>query len=192
MPSSANEPTAFRPPGYPIVLAGVHVVGDRLLGSRWTKARVANALLGTLAVALIGLVAAQLWSRRTALAAMAVLAVDLPLVLVGGSLMSDTLFVTLVLATVLAGLRGSGAPPRTDAPRPDLRCGSPRLCRAGPRPQHDATVDSRGFRLVEIPRLDDELARWSPDAAGNGFYVLALLALAGAFTRAARAAPAWL
>ncbi len=43
-----------------------------------------------------------------------------------------------------------------------------------------------------MPRLDDELARWSPDAAGNGFYVLALLALAGAFTRAARAAPAWL
>jgi len=36
------------------------------------------------------------------------------------------------------------------------------------------------------------LPRWSADAAGNGFYVLALLALAGAFTRAARAAPAWL
>jgi hypothetical protein len=37
---------------------------------------------------LVGLIAARVWGRRVALAAMAVAAVDLPLVLVGGSLVS--------------------------------------------------------------------------------------------------------
>jgi 4-amino-4-deoxy-L-arabinose transferase-like glycosyltransferase len=87
-----------------VFLAGVHVAGDPLPVERWTRARVANALLGTLAVALVGLIAMHFWSRRVALVAMAVMAVDLPLILVGGSLMSDTLFVTLVLGAVLVAL----------------------------------------------------------------------------------------
>jgi 4-amino-4-deoxy-L-arabinose transferase-like glycosyltransferase len=110
MPAGANAPTAFRPPGYPVFLAGVHVAGDPLPVERWTRARVANALLGTLAVALVGLIALRFWSRRVALAAMAVLAVDLPLILVGGSLMSETLFVVLVLGAVLAALQSRTAP----------------------------------------------------------------------------------
>jgi 4-amino-4-deoxy-L-arabinose transferase-like glycosyltransferase len=109
MPEGRNEPTAFRPPGYPVLLAGIHVAGEPLPGSRWTRARVANALLGTLAVALAGLIALQLWDRRVALAAMALVAVDLPLVLVGGSLMSETLFVALVLGAVAAALRARTA-----------------------------------------------------------------------------------
>lgn len=109
MPAGENVPTAFRPPGYPVLLAGIHAVGEPLPVARWTRARVANALLGTLAVALIGLIAMQFWSRRVALVAMAVLAVDLPLVLVGGSLMSDTLFVTLTLGAMLAALHARSA-----------------------------------------------------------------------------------
>jgi len=105
LPAGENAPTAFRPPGYPVFLAGVHVVGDPLPVERWTRARVANALLGTLAVALVGLIAMHYWSRRVALVAMAVIAVDLSLILVGGSLMSETLFVTLVLGAVLAALQ---------------------------------------------------------------------------------------
>lgn len=109
MPTGANGPTAFRPPGYPVFLAGVHVAGDPLPFARWTRGRVANALLGTLAVALVGLIARHFWSRRVALAAMAVIAVDLPLILVGGSLMSETLFVALVLGAVLAALKSRTA-----------------------------------------------------------------------------------
>jgi hypothetical protein len=105
MPAGENEPTAFRPPGYPMLLAGVHAAGAPLPVERWTRGRVANALLGTLAVALVGLIAMHFWSRRVALVAMTVLAVDLSLVLVGGSLMSDTLFVALTLGAVLAALR---------------------------------------------------------------------------------------
>jgi 4-amino-4-deoxy-L-arabinose transferase-like glycosyltransferase len=111
MPSGGNAPTAFRPPGYPMFLAGVHVAGDPLPVERWTRARVANALLGTLAVALVGLIAMHYWSRRVALVAMAVVALDLPLILVGGSLMSETLFVTLVLGAVLAALQSRTARP---------------------------------------------------------------------------------
>jgi hypothetical protein len=109
MPSGANAPTAFRPPAYPVVLAGVYVAGDPLPVERWTRGRVANALLGTLAVALVGLIAMHFWSRRVALVAMAVLAVDAPLILVGGSLMSETLFVALVLGGVLAALQSRTA-----------------------------------------------------------------------------------
>jgi hypothetical protein len=105
MPAGENEPTAFRPPGYPVLLAGVHAAGAPLPVERWTRGRVANALLGTLAVALVGLIAMHFWSRRVALVAMTVMAVDLSLVLVGGSLMSDTLFVALTLGAVLAALR---------------------------------------------------------------------------------------
>jgi hypothetical protein len=109
MPSGGNVPTAFRPPGYPLFLAGVHAAGEPLPGDRWTRGRVVNALLGTLAVALVGLIATHFWSRRVALTAMGVLAVDLPLILVGGSLMSETLFVALVLGAVLAALQSRAA-----------------------------------------------------------------------------------
>jgi 4-amino-4-deoxy-L-arabinose transferase-like glycosyltransferase len=109
MPPGENAPTAFRPPGYPVLLAGVHVAGDPLPVDRWTRGRVANALLGTLAVALLGLIAVRIWDRRVALVAMAVCALDLPLVLVGAALLSDTLFVALVLAAVLAALRAPAA-----------------------------------------------------------------------------------
>ena len=105
MPAGANVPTAFRPPGYPVLLAGVHVASDPLPVSRWTRGRLFNALLGTLAVGLVGLIAMRIWDRRVALVAMAVMAVDLPLILVGGSLMSETMFVALVLGSVLAALR---------------------------------------------------------------------------------------
>ena len=109
MPPGANAPTAFRPPGYPAFLAGVHVAGDPLPLERWTRGRLANALLGTLAVALVGSIAMHFWSRRVALVAMAVIAVDLPLILVGGSVMSETLFVALALSAVLAALRSRTA-----------------------------------------------------------------------------------
>jgi 4-amino-4-deoxy-L-arabinose transferase-like glycosyltransferase len=96
-----RRPTAFRPPGYPFLLAGVYdVLGleraepDR----RLPPARIVQAVIGTVIVGLIGVLALQLWGRREALAAMALGAVYLPLVLVGGAVMSEPLFVALMLA----------------------------------------------------------------------------------------------
>ena len=60
---SFRRPTAFRPPGFSFFLAGVYDVAgvQRAKPSRRLPvARVAQALVGTLAVALIGVLAAQL------------------------------------------------------------------------------------------------------------------------------------
>lgn len=102
-----GRPTAFRPPGYPYFLAGVY----RLAGverapvlQRVRAARLAGALVGTAVVALIGLLALQLWGRRMSILAMALGAVYVPLILVGGAVMSEPLFVVAMLAAMAAAI----------------------------------------------------------------------------------------
>jgi 4-amino-4-deoxy-L-arabinose transferase-like glycosyltransferase len=99
--------TAFRPPAYPILLAGVYsLTGHETKADqqRVVAGRVANALVGTAIVALIGVLALQVFGRRVALAAMALAAVYLPLILVGGALMSEPLFAALLLGALTAAL----------------------------------------------------------------------------------------
>lgn len=110
-----GRPTAFRPPGYPYLLGAVYKVTgvERApVAERLEPARVAQAVIGTLIVAMIGVLAAQLWSRRVALVAMAVGAVYLPLVLVGGSVMSEPLFTLLLLAALAVALAQRRSPHR--------------------------------------------------------------------------------
>src|SRR5215213_9692357 len=102
--SPTGEATAFRPPGFPMFLAAVYTVSEPLGIERWTAARVAQAVLGTAVVALLGLVAWQLFGRRVALAAMALGAVFPPAIVLGGSLLSETLFSALMLAAIAAAL----------------------------------------------------------------------------------------
>src|SRR4051812_7955767 len=99
--------TAFRPPAYPILLAGVYALTGHETKAdeqRVVAGRVANALVGTAIVALIGVLALQLFDRRIALAAMALAAVYLPLILVGGALMSEPLFAALLLGALTAAI----------------------------------------------------------------------------------------
>ena len=106
-----GRPTAFRPPGFPMFLAAVYTVSEPLGIERWTTARVVQAMVGTAVVALLGLVAWQLFGRRTALAAMALGAVFPPAIVLGASLLTETLFVALMLgaiACVLADRRAGG------------------------------------------------------------------------------------
>lgn len=107
--------TAFRPPAYPILLAGVYKLTgvERAKESRrMVPARILQALIGTLIVGLIGLVAAQLWDRRRSLVAMGLAAVYLPLILVGGSVMSEPLFAALLLGALAAALAHRSSPHR--------------------------------------------------------------------------------
>ena len=102
-----GRPTAFRPPGYPYFLAGVYKLAgvERApSGERIHTARVAQAYVGAAAVALIGLLAALLWGPLTALVATALGAVYVPLITVGGSVMSEPLFVVAMLAAVIAAV----------------------------------------------------------------------------------------
>lgn len=107
-PASNRAPgggaSAFRPPGYPVLLAAVYSIHaapavGRLLG----------AFLGMLSVALIGLIAFRLWGRLTGLLATAIAAVAPPLVILSTGLISEALFVPVVLAAVAAALQARGA-----------------------------------------------------------------------------------
>jgi hypothetical protein len=141
-PAGANPPTAFRPPGWPALLAAVYAVDE---DGRWTTARVLQALLGTATVALIGLLVLQLLgSGRAALVATAVAAVDTTLLAVTGSLLSEPLFVLLITAATLLALRG-------------------RLLTAGLLLGAATLVRSNGFVLVPVLAL---LARTGWRGAG--------------------------
>ena len=59
-------------------------------------------------MALIGVIAFQLWGRREALVAMALGAVYVPLILVGQSVMSEPLFVLCMLGAIAAARCGAG------------------------------------------------------------------------------------
>ncbi len=98
------RPTAYRPPAYPYVLAGVQIVGGWLGLEAVSAARLFQALLGALLAGLAGLLGARIWGRRVGLIALALAAVDLPLILVSGTLISETFFVVLVLGSLCAAL----------------------------------------------------------------------------------------
>lgn len=94
-----DGPTAFRPPGYPVVLAAVDLVGGG-----WTAMRILGALLGVATVALIFLIAQRIWDRRVAVVAGGIAAVFPPLVVLNVSLLSEVLFLPLALASIWAVL----------------------------------------------------------------------------------------
>ena len=90
-------PSALRPPAYPYFLGAVFAVS----GDSYTAGRLAAALLGVVTVALIGALAQLLWTRRAAIAAMALAAVYPPLVLLSGTLLSESLALPLVLGVLV-------------------------------------------------------------------------------------------
>lgn len=94
-------PTAFRPPLYPGFLAALFAIA----GYHLTVARLAQAALGALAVALFGVIGWQLWGRRGALAAMVLAALLPSFIFTGTALLSEALFVPLLAAALAAGLR---------------------------------------------------------------------------------------
>jgi 4-amino-4-deoxy-L-arabinose transferase-like glycosyltransferase len=102
-----GRPTAFRPPGYPYFLAGVYRVAgvERAPQPRRVHAaRVAQAFVGTAVVALVGVLAALLWGPLTGLVATALAAVYVPLITVGGAVMSEPLFAVAMLAALIAAM----------------------------------------------------------------------------------------
>jgi 4-amino-4-deoxy-L-arabinose transferase-like glycosyltransferase len=98
-------PTAFRPPLFPAALAVVYkITGAGSAHDRWTAGRVLEAVLGALVAGLTCLIASRLWGPATGLVAGGLAAIDPPLLLVGSSLLSESLFIPLVLGAVLAAL----------------------------------------------------------------------------------------
>jgi peptidoglycan/LPS O-acetylase OafA/YrhL len=111
-----DGPTALRTPAYPYLLGGTYAV----TGNSLTAGRVVGALLGTVTVGLIALIAMRLWGPVAGIGGGLVAALYPPLVMMSASLVSEALFVPLILALVLL-LVARG--------RPDARAG-PRLAAA--------------------------------------------------------------
>jgi hypothetical protein len=99
--SPSGGPTAFRPPLYPLFLGAVY----KVTGGSMLAARLVQALLGAVAVLLVWLIARRLFDRRAALVAAGVAAVYPPLIVTSAALMSEAIFVPLMLGAMLTALR---------------------------------------------------------------------------------------
>jgi 4-amino-4-deoxy-L-arabinose transferase-like glycosyltransferase len=93
--------SAFRPPGYPVFLGAVYWIAGQ---EAPPGGRLAGAFLGTITVALVGLIALRLWGKRVAVLALCIAAVAPPMVILSTALVSEALFVPLVLGAVACAL----------------------------------------------------------------------------------------
>jgi hypothetical protein len=101
------------------------------VGHPRASALLLEAVLGTIAVALVWFIAAELWGRTAAIVAAGLTAVFPPLVLLNAVPLSETLFIPLELAIVALVLvaRRRGAPSLTLAVGCGLACGVAGLTR---------------------------------------------------------------
>ncbi|MGN6869853.1 MAG: ArnT family glycosyltransferase [Solirubrobacteraceae bacterium] len=100
-------PSAYFAPGYPYFLALVDLIDGHAVrrGTAVHPARIAQAVLGTITVALIGLVALELFGATAGLIALALAAIYPVAIGLAGTLVAENLLTPLVLAAVYAGLR---------------------------------------------------------------------------------------
>ena len=100
-------PTALFPPAYPYFLAAVDLFdGQRSdLKAAAGPGRVSQAILGTLTVGLIGLVALEAFGGEAALVALVLAAVYPVLIETSAVLLAENLLIALMLAAVYCGLR---------------------------------------------------------------------------------------
>src|SRR6185503_13338871 len=94
-------PTAHWPPGYPLLLAGVYW----LFGPSLLAAKLANAVLATVAVVLTYRIGCELGRPRVGLVAAAILALFPGDILFSPTILSETLFGTLFSASLWLFLR---------------------------------------------------------------------------------------
>ena len=100
-PPGSDVPTAFWDALYPLFLAGIYTV----FGHSVPAVRVAQALLGALAVWLTYWIGARLAGRWAGLIAAAVCAVYPFFIYYAGQLLTETLFMALILGTFAAALK---------------------------------------------------------------------------------------
>jgi 4-amino-4-deoxy-L-arabinose transferase-like glycosyltransferase len=97
----AGGPSALRAPLYPYFVGAVYAVA----GPDPNAARLVQAFVGTVTVALIGLLALQLWNPIVALISMGISAVYPSLLISGGALITESLFLPFMLGAVSAAIQ---------------------------------------------------------------------------------------
>jgi 4-amino-4-deoxy-L-arabinose transferase-like glycosyltransferase len=108
----SRGPSAYFPPAYPYFLAAVDLVTGHTAPRDGAvhSARLAQAVLGTVTVALVGLVAWEAFGELVGLIALGLAAVYPVLIELSGTLWAENLMTPLVLAAVWAGLRAVRSP----------------------------------------------------------------------------------
>ncbi len=108
----SRGPTAYFPPGFPYFLAVADLIDGHASGHKAALRgeRIEQALAGTAAVGLLGLVALELLGPAGALVAMALAAGYPVLIEQSGTLVAENLLVVLELAAVWTALRAGGSP----------------------------------------------------------------------------------
>jgi Dolichyl-phosphate-mannose-protein mannosyltransferase len=103
----SRGPTAYFPPAYPYLLSVADLIDGHTSGHRAALEgeRLEGAVLGTVAVGLIGLVALEMLGPAAALAALILAALYPAMIELSGSLIAENLFVVLELAAVWTALR---------------------------------------------------------------------------------------
>jgi 4-amino-4-deoxy-L-arabinose transferase-like glycosyltransferase len=109
--AGTQGPSAYFAPGYPYFLAIVDLIDGHAVPRDGAihPARIAQAVLGTITVALIGLVALELFGATAGLIALALAAVYPVGIELAGTLVAENLLTALVVAAVYAGLRAGRA-----------------------------------------------------------------------------------
>src|SRR5581483_4490403 len=100
-------PSAYFAPGYPYFLALVDLIDGHAVRRDGAvhPARISQAVLGTITVALIGLVGLELFGTTAGVIALALAAVYPVAIGLAGVLVAENLLTPLILAAVYAGLR---------------------------------------------------------------------------------------
>ena len=100
-------PTAYFPPGFPYFIAAVDLITGNTTsrGPAIRSARLSQAVLGTVTVALVGLLALELFGQAVALIALALAAIYPVLVELSGALVAENLMTALILAATWTVLR---------------------------------------------------------------------------------------
>lgn len=100
-------PTAYFPPAFPYLLAGVDLLDGHTTrrGAVIEPARLTQAALGTVIVALVGLVATEAFGGLVGLVALGLAAVYPVLIDLSGTIVAENLMTVFVLLAVWAGLR---------------------------------------------------------------------------------------
>ncbi len=110
--------TAFRPPLYPLFLAGV----NKTIGGSRTTYQLAGCVLGTCTVAFVGQIGRRIGGTAVGLGAAALAAVSPALIGIDASVMAETIYIPLVALTLLAlSARASGRRSRAGAWRAHSR-----------------------------------------------------------------------
>ena len=107
----SRGPTAYFPPGFPYLLAVADLVDGHEAGGKAAVPgeRIEMAVLGTISVALVGLVALEAFGEGVAWAALVVAAFYPVMIELSGTLVAENLVVTLELAAAWTALRGRRA-----------------------------------------------------------------------------------